>query len=122
MNFFLQIVFAQGNLPITPPPESINCGPGINLPSVLVTTSTPSGIWQVCFLYYLTRIISLLYVAALFLGVIFLAWAGILYITGRSKEGIEKTHAKLKYGLIGLIVALLSLTIVKVIELFFLRL
>ncbi len=117
MKFFHQFVLAQIQEPSLP--ESISCGP-FYLPSVLKTSELVRNIWQICISYYLTRILSLFYVLALFLGVIFIAWAGILYIT--QPEKTKEIHRKLFYGVLGVVVAILSLTIVKIIETFFLNL
>ena len=112
-NFF---VYAQIEEPAVP--KYISCGP-VQLPSVLVSQSISSNIWATCLLYYAQKFLSFLYVLALMLGVIFLSWAGILYITqpGKSKD----VHQKLLYGILGIILAILSLTIVKIIEFFFIK-
>lgn len=116
--FIPQIVFAQE---IVEPsvPQQISCGP-INLPSVLSTIQVSKDVWKICMLFYINRALSFVYVLALALGVIFLAWAGILYITNPEKSG--DTHKRLMFGIIGIIIAILSFTIVKMIDLFFLKL
>ncbi|GIW67176.1 MAG: hypothetical protein KatS3mg096_044 [Candidatus Parcubacteria bacterium] len=93
---------------------------GCNIPSVLESTNVSGAAWKDCFLYYLQRILSLLYVLAIFLGVIFLSWAGILYITKPEKS--KDIHKRLIYGIIGIVIAILSFTIVKMIDLFFTKL
>lgn len=100
-------------------PENISCG-GITLPSVFQRTDLAKDIWQTCLLYYLTRILSLLYILSLFLGVIFLSLAGISYIT--KPEKVQETHKRLVWGIAGVVISILSLTIVKMIEVFFLKL
>jgi uncharacterized membrane protein YjfL (UPF0719 family) len=114
----INIVFAQINEPSLP--TRITCGP-VSLPSVLEETiSSRQGIWKICILFYLQRILSFLYVLSLMLGVIFIAWAGILYITQPQKT--KETHSRLRWGVIGVVVSILSFTIVKIIDLFFTRL
>jgi hypothetical protein len=54
------------------------------------------------------------------LGVIFLSWAGILYITKPEKG--KDIHQRLIFGIVGIIIAILSFTIVKIIDLFFTKL
>lgn len=100
-----------------PLPEKISCGP-VSLPSVLTSTPTlTDNIWKICLLYYLQRFISFLYGLALAMGVLFLVWAGVLYIT--QPEKTKDIHPKLFYGILGIIIAILSFTIVKIINLFF---
>lgn len=111
-------VYAQ-DIVEPPLPESLKCGP-ISLPSVLKTTQISGNFWQICLIYYIERILSLLYGLALALGVIFLSWAGLLYITNPQKAG--ETHKRLIFGIIGIVISVLSFTIVKIIDLFFLKL
>ncbi len=112
------IAYADVEEPIVP--SWINCGSSI-LPSVLESTSISSGdIWKICILYYLERFTSFSYGIALALGVLFLVWAGILYIT--QPEKTKDIHGKLFYGVLGIVIAILSVTIVKIIDLFFVSL
>lgn len=100
-------------------PQSISCGQ-IELKSVFEQTELDQNIWEICSLYYLSKFLSLFYNLALMLGIIFLTWSGILYITKPEKS--KEIHDKLKWGIIGVIIAILSLTIVNIIENFFLNL
>jgi len=111
--------FAFAQIQEPSPPESLKCN-GVSLPSVLNGDSSEQNIWKTCLLYYAKRVLSFLYVLALMLGVIFFAWAGILYITKPEKN--KDTHNKLIYGILGVILAILSFTIVKIIDLFFTKL
>jgi len=86
----------------------------------LVDTSIASGLWKACLLYYTERFLSFLYILALMLGVIFLSWAGVLYITQPEKS--KDIHWRLIFGILGIILALLSFAIVKIIDLFFTKL
>ncbi len=113
--FLTPVVYASIQEPSVP--MEIKCG-SVNLPSVLKSTSISAGdIWKTCILYYLRRFISFLYGVALAIGVFFLAWAGILYIT--QPEKTKDIHPKLFYGILGIVIAILSFTIVKVINFFF---
>lgn len=114
----LHISFAE-SIPITPPPEKISCG-GVSLPSIFSgTTNLSSDIWKTCLIHYATRILSLLYFLSLSFAVIFLVWAGILYITKPEKSG--EIHKKIIYGIVGIIITILSFTIVRILELLFTR-
>jgi hypothetical protein len=98
-------------------PRSIKCGDNI-LPSALESTDLPEGIWQACLVYYLrSRFLPFLFGLSLVLGTIFLTWAGILYITQPSKT--KEIHSRLKWGIIGIVISFLSLTIVGIISLIF---
>jgi len=115
--YLFNFVYAQIQEPT--PPESLKCG-DVSLPSALQKSDLSKDIWKVCFLYYAQRVLSFLYVLALMLGVIFLSWAGILYITRPEKS--KDIHNKLIYGILGVVLAILSFTIVKIIDLFFFNL
>jgi uncharacterized membrane protein YjfL (UPF0719 family) len=97
-------------------PENLECG-GVSLPSVFQESSPTQDIWETCFFYYTERVLSFLYVLALSLGIIFLAWAGILYIIRPEKS--KDIHSKLIYGIFGIVLAILSFIIVEIIDLFF---
>ncbi len=116
--FLPAFVYAQ-EFEEKPLPEALKCGE-ISLPSVFKTTKIKGDVWRICLLYYLNRFLSFFYGLALALGVLFLAWAGILYITNPEKS--SETHKRLKFGIIGIVIAILSFTIVKMIDLFFLKL
>lgn len=117
-NVFLFPFFAFAQIQEPKPPSAINCG-GVSLQSVLSGTQTKSDVWKICLLYYLNKFITFLYKLALILGVIFLSWAGVLYITQPEKS--ETIHQRLIWGTVGIIVSILSFTIVKVIENFFIK-
>jgi uncharacterized membrane protein YjfL (UPF0719 family) len=112
--YLFNFTFAQIQEPS--PPERLKCG-NVSLPSVLERSNLSQNIWELCILYYTQRILSFLYVLALMLSVIFLSWAGILYITKPEKS--KDIHSKLIYGIFGVVLAILSFTIVKIIDLFF---
>jgi FtsH-binding integral membrane protein len=115
--YFLNVVYAQIEEPRAP--TSLKCG-NVSLPSVLEGNNLSQDIWKACFLFYAQKILSFLYVLALMLGVIFLSWAGILYITKPEKG--KDIHQRLIFGIVGIIIAILSFTIVKIIDLFFTKL
>jgi uncharacterized membrane protein YjfL (UPF0719 family) len=115
--YLFNFVYAQIQEPTTP--ETISCGP-VKLPSVFAKQTLSQDVWKICLLYYVQRILSLLYVLALMLGAIFLSWAGILYITQPAKS--SEIHKRLIYGVLGIVLAIFSFTIVKIIDLFFTRL
>ncbi len=69
-----------------------------------------------CIFYFFIAILSIIYPVALFAGVIMFVLAGIWYITGWKKA--EEVHKVLMWGVVGLVVAVLSLSIVKGIEAF----
>lgn len=108
----LNYVFAQILEP--QPPVSLSCG------AVSVLSGSGSSVdLKTCLLFYIKKLLVFLYVLALILGVIFFAWAGLLYIT--KPENSKNIHSKLIWAIIGVIVAILSFTIVKIIENFFIR-
>jgi uncharacterized membrane protein YjfL (UPF0719 family) len=112
--YIFNFVYAQIQEPT--PPESLNCG-GISIPSVFQGSSSGQNILMTCLLYYAQKILSLLYILALMMGVIFIALAGISYIVQPQKS--KDIHQKLIYGIIGIVIAILSFTIVKIIDAFF---
>jgi hypothetical protein len=71
------------------------------------------GIGQ-CLLFFFDRALRILYFAALALGVIFLMWAGILYITKPLEA--KNIHQRFIWGIIGIIVGITSFTIVIALE------
>jgi uncharacterized membrane protein YjfL (UPF0719 family) len=115
--YLIKFVYAQIEEPA--PPTRLRCGP-VSIPSVFYEDSLSQDIWKICFLYYAQRFLSFLYVLALMLGVIFLSWAGILYITQPEKS--KDIHQRLIFGVAGIIIAILSFTVVKIIDLFFFKL
>lgn len=111
--------FVYAMIPQPSPPQELECGVG-RLPSIFNTGQVlTSGIWKNCLWFYLGKIMIFLYRLALFLAVIFISWAGVLYIT--SPEKIKEIHKRLIWGVIGLLVAILSFTMVYLIESFFLN-
>lgn len=67
-----------------------------------------------CLLWFFDKILSIIYTLALFLAVIFLVYAGILYITEPGKA--PDIHKRLTYGIVGIVVAVISFSLVKAIE------
>lgn len=128
----IKTVFAQMSDKIIPPtvPTELRCG-SVSLPSALERTNiVQDDVWKICLLYFLQKGLSALYRISLFLAVIFLSWAGVLYISGtqisskggaESDGGLKKIHQKIIYGVLGAIVSILSFTIVKMIDSFFFR-
>jgi magnesium-transporting ATPase (P-type) len=114
--YLFNFAYAQIQEPI--PPQKLKCGP-FSVPSVL--EDTPSLIlgpyWKACIVYYAERFLSFLYILALMTGVIFLSWAGVLYIMQPAKS--KDIHWRLVFGIFGVVLAILSFTIVKIIKLFF---
>ncbi len=84
------------------------------LPTQSACTGSAGGLGQ-CLLWLLDKTLRVVYTLALFLAVIFLIWAGIIYIT---KPGnAPDAHKRLYYGLTGIIVAVLAFSIVQGLEL-----
>jgi hypothetical protein len=71
------------------------------------------GIGQ-CLLFFFDRALRILYFSALALGVIFLMWAGILYITKPLEA--KNIHQRFVWGIIGIVVGITSFTIVIALE------
>ncbi len=71
------------------------------------------GVGQ-CLLFFFDRILRILYFGALALGVIFLMWAGILYITKPLEA--KNIHQRFIWGILGIIVGITSFTIVIALE------
>ncbi|MER3570010.1 MAG: hypothetical protein C4348_00100 [Patescibacteria group bacterium] len=113
--FLINYVFAQ-QLPTIKPPTSINCG-GVTIKSSLITTELPQDAWKICLFYLISQILKAVYWLALFLAVFFLIWTGYNYIYYPEKS--KELHKNILYIIIGVVVAILSFTIVKLIELFF---
>lgn len=112
-----RMIFVYAQVAQPSPPTELKCG-NYHLPSIFSSNQPPSGVWKDCLWFYLGRVLSLLYRLAIVLSAIFLSWAGILYIT--KPEEIKKIHSRLIWGIIGALIAILSFTIVKLIEAFFL--
>lgn len=67
-----------------------------------------------CLLWFFNKLLSIIYTLALFLGVIYLVYAGIEYIT---KPGnAQQTHQRLIWGITGIVVAIIAFSLVKAIE------
>lgn len=92
-----------------------------NIPSVLKSTGNiPASAWRDCLAFLATKFLAFLYGLALALGVVFIIWAGILYITrGGSEEKIKAVHKKLFYATLGLIIAISARAIITLIKIFF---
>jgi hypothetical protein len=71
------------------------------------------GIGQ-CFLWLGSLVLRFVYSLALFLAVIFLIWAGILYITKPEKS--SEINSRFFFGLLGVIVAILAFSFVSALE------
>lgn len=93
--------------------EKIYVGPSRQQGALPSIRSCEEGLGQ-CVLWFLTYVLKFFYTLALFLGVIFLIWAGILYITSPTKS--NEIHSRFYYGLIGVIVAVLAFSFVKALE------
>ncbi|GIW65377.1 MAG: hypothetical protein KatS3mg093_356 [Candidatus Parcubacteria bacterium] len=119
-NFWLSDFVNAAQISPSSPPSELKCDEsGTSLPSIFSSRSVSSEIWKSCLLFYLTKIMSLFYRLALYLAIIFISWAGILYIIYPEKS--KEIHSRLIWGIVGAVVALLSFTIVKLIESFFLN-
>jgi uncharacterized membrane protein YjfL (UPF0719 family) len=102
------------------PPTELKCSEsGLSLPSIFSPNKPQPQIWQDCFLFYLMKIFSFLYSLALVLAAIFISWTGVLYILYPEKT--KEIHSRLIWGIVGVSIAILSFTIVKLIQLFFLN-
>jgi hypothetical protein len=65
-------------------------------------------------------IITYLYIAAVFLALLFIIWGGINWITSAGdKQKLAQAKQKIVFALIGLIVAFLAFFIIKTIGTFF---
>lgn len=67
-----------------------------------------------CVMWLLDKILRVIYTIALFLGIIYLIYAGILYIT--QPGGAAQTHKQITYGITGVVVAIIAFSLVKAIE------
>lgn len=74
-----------------------------------VVSACKQGVGQ-CLLFLFDRALRILYTGSLVLGVIFLMWAGILYII--NPEKVTDTHKRFQWGVIGIIVSIISFSIV----------
>jgi uncharacterized membrane protein YjfL (UPF0719 family) len=119
ISFLNKFIFAQ-TLNIPDPPSQLRCGAPSVLESVNNNQNLDRNIWINCTFYYIARALSFLYILALALGVIFLSLAGISYITHPEKS--KDVHNKLIWGIVGVILAILSFAIVQIIETFFIEL
>jgi uncharacterized membrane protein YjfL (UPF0719 family) len=113
--YILKFALAQEIRPEEAPTQ-LRCG-NVSIPSVLERSEIPPNVWKRCIIFYATRGLSALYVVSLMIGVIFLALAGILYITHPQKS--NEIHKRLIWGVSGIIISILSFTIVRMVELFF---
>lgn len=88
-----------------------------DLPNVFSSGSIAPNTWSECALSFVYMLIYLLAWVALVLSVIFITWFGVLYIIQPSEA--QKTHSRLKYAFIGLIVSLSAITIINLISMLF---
>ena len=95
------------------PPSQLKCG----LKSIFEGSQNSYQIFNNCIIYYLEQFLIFCLNLSLILAAIFFSWAGILYITQPQKT--NEIHKRIIYGLIGLIFALLSFSIVIIIRNFF---
>ncbi|MCS7183733.1 MAG: hypothetical protein NZ866_00040 [Patescibacteria group bacterium] len=93
--------------------EAIYLGPSSQQGILPRVNPCEQGLGQ-CTLWILVTILKFVYTLALFLAVIFLIWAGILYITAPGET--SKTHPRFYYGLLGVIVAVLAFSLVRALE------
>ncbi len=92
---------------------SIYVGPSSQQGGIPRVNYCEQGIGQ-CALWLLTYILRFFYTLTLFLGVIFLIWAGILYITNPTNA--SQIHSRFYYGLLGVVVGVLAMSFVVALE------
>ncbi|MCS7200688.1 MAG: hypothetical protein NZ822_00855, partial [Patescibacteria group bacterium] len=102
---------------VSSPPTGLKCGSKV-LPSIFSSDAPEREIWKDCLWYYVELVMIFLYRLAIALAVIFIAWAGLLYIL--QPEKTKEIHKRLIWGVIGAVIAILSFTIVRLIETFIL--
>lgn len=83
-------------------------------PEQLKSLSCAEQGFGTCAAFIINKILSIIYPIALMLGVIMLIYAGILYITGLKKP--QETHKYLIWGIVGIVIAVLSYSLVLGIE------
>lgn len=121
------IIFAQGIgdfFKLFPPKfPKPSLGPQFQYGAVGEEGSLPEvSCWEYgvegCIFYVFMMILSIIYPVALFAAVIMFVLAGIWYITGWKEP--KKVHTVVQWGVIGLIIAVLSFSIVQGLEKFIL--
>jgi len=97
---YFNIAFSQLPFPIATTPPEIAC----------------TGFEQ-CAQFLFVKILKFLLVLATALAVIFVAWAGILYILkGKDDKTIGSIHQMIIWAIVGLVVALMSYSLIRIIE------
>jgi len=97
---YSNLVFAQLDFPIATAPPAIRCRN-----------------FEECAQFLFVKILKILLVLSSALAVIFVAWAGILYILkGKDDKAISSIHQMIIWAIIGLIVSLISYSLIKIIE------
>lgn len=79
-----------------------------------VTNGVRSYDFGTCAIWLLNKVLAVVYTIALFVGVIYLVHAGVLYIT--SGGNATAIHGRVFYGVVGVVVAVISFSAVKAIE------
>jgi hypothetical protein len=87
----------------------------ISPPALPLISPCDKGIGP-CLLFLFDKFLRFLYTASLAIGVLILIWAGISYMVGKPEEVSKTAGAKLKYGVLGVSIAILAFTIVTAIE------
>jgi hypothetical protein len=87
----------------------------ISPPALPLISPCDKGIGP-CLLFLFDKFLRFLYTASLAIGVLILIIAGIGYMTAKDENSAKGAQAKLKYGIIGVSIAILAFTIVTAIE------
>jgi membrane protein DedA with SNARE-associated domain len=117
--FLLNEVFAQTQIQEISPPSQLKCGTEStkSINSIFEGSQSNYQLFIGCIRYYLEQFLIFFINLSLILAAIFFSWAGILYITQPQKT--NEIHRRIIYGIIGLVFALLSFSIVIIIRNFF---
>ena len=108
-----QNTFAQGGIPIGPPPPAPNPLGGIKPPEGIPANVEALG-------SFLGAIIQLLVIGAGVITLIILIIGGIQYATaGGDPKSTDVARGRITAGIIGLLITLSSFAIIKLIEFFF---
>ena len=87
----------------------------ISPPALPLISPCDKGIGP-CLLFLFDKFLRFLYTASLAIGVLILIIAGIGYMTAKDENSAKGAQAKLKYGVLGVSIAILAFTIVTAIE------
>ena len=92
-------------------PSDTSTSPQINVSPIGIDGSSTVD-WVVL----VHKLIALLFVAGGFFALLFLLWGGILYITsGGKEEKIQKATHTLRNAIIGILIIILSFTIISIV-------